>query len=107
MSQEQPAPGYAALSRFEVRDGWEVAVATAFRERPHLVEETPGFLRLDVLRPTDGPTQFWLLTYWTDEDAFRAWHRGHDRKAAHAGIPDGLRLVPGSAEIAGFEHVTS
>lgn len=44
--------GHVTLSRFEVREGFEDAVAASFRSRPHLVEETDGFLRLDVLRPS-------------------------------------------------------
>lgn len=99
--------GYVALSRFEVRPGWEDAVAAAFRDRPRLVERASGFLRLDVLRPVHHPTEFWLITYWTHEAAFREWHRSHDRRSAHQGMPAGLRLIPGSAEIIELEHVTS
>ena len=107
MTEKRADVGYVALSRFQVTDGFADAVVDAFCDRPHLVEDAPGFVRLDVLRPVDEPTQFWLLTYWTDEDSFRSWHRSHDRTLAHRGIPDGLRLVPGSFELSGFEHVTS
>lgn len=96
-----------ALSRFEVRPGWEGSVATAFRDRPRLVDDEPGFLRLEVIRPMATPTEFWLLTFWTDEASFRRWHREHDRRAVHDRIPAGLKLVPGSAEVSAFEHVTS
>lgn len=107
MADEVPHVGYVALSRFEVTDGFTDAVVEAFRDRPHLVEDAAGFVRLDVLRPIDQPAQFWLLTYWTDEDAFRTWHRGHDRILAHRGMPEGLRLVPGSFNLAAFRHVTT
>ena len=98
--------GYVARSRFEVRPGWEDAVVQAFRDRPRLVEDAPGFLRLDVVRPTDNPREFWLLTYWEDAASFERWHREH-RTESHAGIPEGLRLVPGSARVDAMEHVTS
>lgn len=99
--------GHVAVSRFEVREGWEDAVVEAFRARPGLVDDVDGFLKLDVLRPRDNPREFWLLTYWTSESAFRQWHRGHGRTTAHAGIPEGLRLVPGSARVDAFDHVTT
>lgn len=105
--QDRQGVGYVALSRFEVVDGFSDAVVDAFRARPHLVEDAPGFVRLDVLRPVDEPSQFWLLTYWSDEEAFRVWHRSHDRTLAHRGMPEGLRLVPGSFELVGFEHVAA
>ena len=99
--------GFVALSRFEVMPGWEDAVSDAFADRPHQVEHAPGFVRLEVLRPAEHPAEFWLLTFWTDEAAFRVWHRSHDRKAAHAAMPDGLRLRPGSAQLSRFELIAS
>lgn len=106
MAYEPASVGHVALSRFEVVEGWSEEVVAAFRARPHLVERAPGFVRLDVLRPVDTPSQFWLITYWTDEQSFRSWH-GEYRIAAHQGMPAGLRLVPGSFELAAFEHVTA
>ncbi|MFP5246989.1 MAG: antibiotic biosynthesis monooxygenase family protein, partial [Thermoanaerobaculia bacterium] len=67
-------PGYVSISRFRVRNGMESAVADAFRTRPHLVDHTPGFVRMDVLSPAEDGSEFWLVTYWTDEQSFRSWH---------------------------------
>lgn len=112
-STAQPSPtsvatrdAHVAISRFEVLDGWQDAVADAFRNRPHLVDDATGFQRLEVLRPADRPREFWLLTWWDDEPSFRRWHRDH-RTAAHQYLPPGLRLVPGSARVESFDHVAS
>lgn len=43
-------------------NGLEDEVHEAFVHRPHLVEDADGFLRLDVLRPHENPSEFWLLT---------------------------------------------
>jgi heme-degrading monooxygenase HmoA len=43
------------------------------------------------------------VTRWSDEQSYRAWHRGHEYHEAHKGIPKGLKLVPGSAEVTLFE----
>lgn len=107
MTADRDTAGYVALSRFEVRPGWEAPVAEAFRNRPRRVEHAPGFLRLEVLRPNDNPAEFWLITYWSDEAAFRDWHASHGRVEAHEGMPKGLKLVPGSARVLALEHVTS
>lgn len=37
------------LSKFRVRNGMEDAVRLAFRARPHLVDDAPGFPRMEVL----------------------------------------------------------
>jgi heme-degrading monooxygenase HmoA len=77
-------------------------VEEAFRARPHLVDDTPGFVKMEVLTPTDDTTEFWLLTYWTDETSYREWHKSHLYRDSHAGIPKGLKLDPTATEVRGF-----
>lgn len=96
---------FIALSRFIVANGMEAEVKDAFLKRPHLVDEAPGFIRLEVLSPFDDPREIWLFTYWRDERSFTAWHRSHLYRDAHRGIPKGLKLVPRTAQIRHFELV--
>jgi heme-degrading monooxygenase HmoA len=95
------------LSKFSVVGGMAEAVRRAFAERPHLVDRAPGFLRMEVMSPRETPEEFWLWTYWADEESFRAWHHNHEYKQSHKGIPRGLKLVPKSTEIRFFEHVAN
>lgn len=81
-----------AVSRFRVREGFEEATLHAFQHRPHVVEGWPGFLGMEVF--TDGADCrcFSLVTRWTAEETFRAWHRSDSHNAAHALLPPGLKL---------------
>jgi heme oxygenase (mycobilin-producing) len=99
--------GFVALSRFVIANGMTDEVKRAFAERPHLVDEAPGYLRMDVLSPLECPEEIWLVTYWSDEQSFRAWHHSHLYHESHGRIPKGLKLVPRSAELRYFEHVSS
>lgn len=96
---------FVAISRFVVRNGMEDAVRTAFSDRPHLVDQAAGFIRMEVLRPLDAPEEFWLMTWWDDESSFDSWHHSHHYKESHAGVPKGLKLVPGEQRITRFEKV--
>lgn len=96
-----------ALSRFTVANGMTAEVRQAFVERPHLVDAASGFVRMEVLAPLDEPDEIWLLTWWTDEASYRVWHGSHLHRESHQGIPKGLKLVPGSARVRCFEHVSS
>jgi heme-degrading monooxygenase HmoA len=98
-------PGYVAISRFRVNNGMGEDVAKAFRSRPHLVENAPGFVRLDVITPQEDDAEFWLLTFWTDEQSFRTWHHSHLYRESHAGIPKGLKLDPAVTEVRAFRYV--
>ena len=94
---------FVVQSRFTIANGMITEVREAFKNRPHLVDTAPGFKRMEVLSPTDKPEEIWLITYWTDEPSFKAWHHGHTYHDAHQGIPKGLKLVPKSTEIRSFE----
>ncbi len=101
------AYGFAAISKFVVANGMTEQVKSAFRARPHMVDTAPGFQRMDVLSPMARPEEIWLLTFWTDEASFRAWHKSHQYHDAHKGIPKGLKLVPGETKITHYQHVAS
>jgi heme-degrading monooxygenase HmoA len=99
--------GFVALSKFVIANDMTASVKAAFRRRPHLVDEAAGYLRMEVLSPSERPEEIWLVTFWTDEASFRAWHHGHLYHESHLGIPKGLKLVPGESEVRTFEHVAS
>ena len=99
--------GFAAISRFVIANGMTADVRKAFRNRPHLVDDVPGFVGMRVLSPAESPDEIWLLTFWTDAQSFREWHRSHLYHDSHAGIPAGLKLVRGETWVREFEHVCS
>ncbi len=95
------------LSRFVVANDMDADVKRAFVLRPHLVDGAAGFVRMDVLSPEDMPNEIWLMTYWADIASYRTWHKSHAYHESHAGIPKGLKLVPGSATLRIFNLIAS
>jgi heme-degrading monooxygenase HmoA len=101
------ASPFVSLSKFVVANDKMAEVKDAFRHRPHLVDEQPGFVQMEVFSPLDRPEEIWLVTYWTDAESFNLWHRSHLYQQSHKGIPEGLKLVPGETAIRHFEHICS
>ncbi len=97
---------FVAMSRFAVANGMVDAVKQAFRDRPRIVEQADGFLKLDVLSPMDAPEEIWLITYWTDQESFLTWHHSPAHKKSHHFIPKGLKLDPKRTRLEYLEHVT-
>jgi heme-degrading monooxygenase HmoA len=58
-----------------------------FRERSGLVDDFPGFLYLQLLKPLGGGATHTFLTAWTDADAFRRYMRSPERATSHAREP--------------------
>jgi heme-degrading monooxygenase HmoA len=98
---------FVSLSKFVVGNDKIAEVKEAFRQRPHLVDGQPGFVRMEVISPIDRPEEIWLITYWTGADSFRLWHRSHLYQESHKGIPKELKLVSGQTEMRQFEHICS
>ncbi len=80
------------ISRFRVRNGLEDQVRAAFLARPRLVENERGFCGLEVLTDAADGSIFLLITRWTTEAAFRAWHASEAHHHSHGFIPQGLKL---------------
>ena len=55
-----------------------------FTERAGYVQNSPGFLGFQLLRPTAGEERYFVVTHWEDEEAFAAWRDG-DARSAHRG----------------------
>jgi heme oxygenase (mycobilin-producing) len=55
-----------------------------FAHRAHAVENSPGFLGFQLLRPVKGEDRYFVVTQWESEEAFPAWASG-PASAAHAG----------------------
>lgn len=97
---------FVAVSRFAIANDKIAEVKEAFRKRPRLVDEAEGFIKMDVISPSDAPEEIWLITYWTDPESFSAWHHSPAHKESHKYIPKGLKLDPKRTRLTFFEHVT-
>lgn len=55
-----------------------------FAQRAHAVDNSPGFLGFQLLRPVKGEDRYFVVTHWESDEAFQAWANG-PAKEAHAG----------------------
>jgi heme-degrading monooxygenase HmoA len=55
-----------------------------FGARAGTVDQTPGFLGFQLLRPVAGEDRYFVVTHWEDDAAYEAWRDG-DSRAAHRG----------------------
>lgn len=47
-----------------------------FAHRAHAVDNQPGFLGFQLLRPIKGENRYFVVTQWESEEAFQAWATG-------------------------------
>jgi len=58
-----------------------------FRERSGLVDDFPGFLYLQLLRPQAGEATHTFLTAWESKEAFRSYMRSREHEVSHSREP--------------------
>ncbi len=87
-------------NRIFVAEGHEEAFEARFRDRARLVDETPGFVRNEVLRPRTQGAPYVVMTHWVDEASFRAWTESPAFRAAHANAaPSEMFSAPNQFEM--------
>ena len=73
-----------------------------FAARAGTVDQAPGFLGFQLLRPVAGDDRYFVVTHWEDEASFEKWRDG-DARAAHSG--DHGKPVASGADLLEFEVV--
>lgn len=71
-----------------------------FQKRAGVIDESPGFLGFQLLRPVGGEERYFVVTQWADEQSYDAWRDGSAR-AAHKG--EHGPTVMASADLLEFE----
>ncbi|MEV6299750.1 antibiotic biosynthesis monooxygenase [Actinoplanes sp. NPDC051861] len=90
------------INAIEVPEGAGPELEKRFAARHGAVENSPGFLGFELLRPTAGENRYFVYTRWESEEAFQAWSNG-SAKEAHAG--ERSRPVATGASLLEFEVV--
>ena len=60
-----------------------------FANRAHAVDNQPGFLGFQLLRPIKGETRYFVVTHWASATDFEAWVNSPAFGHGHAGPPAG------------------
>lgn len=90
------------INAIEVPEGAGPELEKRFANRAHAVENSPGFLGFQLLRPVKGDDRYFVVTHWDSEESFAAWRDG-PAKEAHSG--ERAKPVATGASLLEFEVV--
>ena len=101
------------INAIDVPPGAGPELEKRFAARQGAVENSPGFLGFELLRPVAGETRYFVYTKWDSEESYQAWANGparqaHGRGDAGAGADEGAgrpRPVATGATLLEFEVV--
>lgn len=76
------------INAIEVPPGAGAELERRFAARQGAVENSPGFLGFELLRPVAGENRYFVYTKWENEEAYQAWAAGPAREAHSRGPAD-------------------
>ncbi len=86
---EGGGPLIIVMNRIPVAAGREKEFEETFMRRDRAVDQVPGFIDMQVLRPAEGNT-YVVLTRWNSREAFEKWTQSEAFLAAHRKQSPGL-----------------
>ncbi|MEZ5239995.1 MAG: antibiotic biosynthesis monooxygenase [Microthrixaceae bacterium] len=73
------------INAIEVPEGAGEELEARFAARAGAVEGQPGFQYFQLLRPVEGESRYFVVTWWEDEASFQAWLSSRDFAAGPRG----------------------
>ncbi|MFB9906173.1 antibiotic biosynthesis monooxygenase family protein [Allokutzneria oryzae] len=90
------------INAIEVPEGAGPELEKRFAARLGAVDNSPGFLGFELLRPVAGENRYFVVTHWETDEDFRNW-MGGSAKEAHAG--ERAKPVASGSSLLEFEVV--
>lgn len=72
------------INAIEVSEDQAPELERRFAAQRHAMDEVPGFLGFQLLRPTANEDRYFVVTRWEDDASFQAWRPSSHGDAAHA-----------------------
>ena len=74
---------YVVANRVFVKQQYCQEFEQRFKDRAGQINQQPGFVLMEVLKPQSEKTPYVVLTHWKNEQAFQSWVGSEDFKLAH------------------------
>lgn len=78
---------FVFVSHLTVPEADRAELERHFRERARRVDQFPGFLYLQLLRPQSGTATHTFVTAWESREAFRRYMNSEEHAYSHAREP--------------------
>ena len=74
---------YVVANRVFVKQQYTEEFEQRFKNRTGQINQQPGFVLMEVLKPQSEKIPYVVLTHWDSEQAFQNWVGSDDFKLAH------------------------
>ncbi|MRH44146.1 antibiotic biosynthesis monooxygenase [Aquibacillus halophilus] len=75
--------GFVVMNNIPVTDEGKPIFESQFKQRAGMIEDTPGFYALRVLRPTRG-NKYVVMVQWKDSQSYQEWKNSEAFSKSHS-----------------------
>lgn len=76
---------FVVMNRFFVDPAYAEQFETRVKNRPQRVDDRPGFVNIQILKPAQPEAPFIVTTWWESQAHFEAWVNNQEFTEKHAG----------------------
>ncbi len=73
---------FVMMNRMRVPEEQRQRFEEMFRSRAKAVDRRPGFIRAEILKPSQG-NEYIVMTHWESEKAFEDWTNSKEYREGH------------------------
>ncbi len=74
---------FVAINYITCKPHYKSRFEHLFATRAKAIDRMPGFIRMQVLRPTQDGQDYLIMSNWRDEESFRAWTKSGEFLEGH------------------------
>jgi heme-degrading monooxygenase HmoA len=74
---------FVAINYITCTDAYRERFETLFATRAKAIDRMPGFINMQVLRPTDDKGDYLIISHWDSEEQFKTWTKSEEFVEGH------------------------
>ena len=74
---------FVAINFITCADHYKERFEELFRTRAGAIDRMPGFIRVEILRPTEDGGHYLIMSHWESEENFKTWTKSPEFLEGH------------------------
>jgi heme-degrading monooxygenase HmoA len=89
---------FVAINYITCKSHYRSRFEHLFSTRAGAIDRMPGFIRMQVLRPTEDGHDYLIMSHWQDEASFKAWAKSPEFLEGHKRGFDDIKAAKAAGE---------
>lgn len=84
---------FVAINYINCKDNYKERFEELFDSRVHAIDRMPGFINMEVLKPSDGSNVYLIVSHWDSKESFKDWTKSPEFLVGHKRGFEDIRIA--------------